>query len=109
MKYGGMVSKMSQGGPLGHAQDAVVTGGVSVGEVGDGAEEISDGTPPGGEDGGHAQQPGADKRGRGREGGLKQIKQRQVLAGYTIHKGLLGGRSVKRVPTFMLPPGRPCS
>jgi hypothetical protein len=57
-----------QAGPRGGGQDALVAGPVAVGQIADGADEVRDGAPAGGQDGGRQQQL-EPAEGRGGEGG----------------------------------------
>src|SRR5205814_307900 len=87
-------------------EDALVAGGVARGQVADGAQQVGDGVPAGGQDGGERQQGEAAVGGLG-EGGGEFLEQQQGGSGYTLHWGLLARASGVVVPPPRIPARRP--
>jgi len=77
-----------QAGPLGQGEDAVIAGGVALGEPSDRTQQVGDRTSARGEDGSYAEELSTNEGHRRAEGRLEQGEHRQRLAGYTEHKGL---------------------
>ena len=91
-----------EGGPGSFREDAVIAGGISRSQARDGAEEVGDGAPAGGQDGGHEQDQEALVGGLEEDGG-ELVEHGPSEGWYKEHEDHLGGDAGVRWNAPMLP------